>query len=97
MKGMNKFMQYAFFFVSAEDAKDGTKLGYAYAKSKQSEWITKSDDYKDMVSSGQVGVAFVVHDGKAYNLYKKYIDVDSSKVIVICTESTYGSDTKVFN
>lgn len=91
-------MTYEFFFISKEDAKDGTKLGYSFAKAHQNEWVSKSGNeaMNDVVADGQTGVVFVVHDGIVYQLYKKYVEIDNNKVIVLCTESTYGSDTKVF-
>jgi hypothetical protein len=90
-------MQYAFCFISAEDAKDGTKLGYAYAKSKQSEWVVTNDECESLVTQCPKGVGFIVHNNKAYFLHKRYLDVDSSKTIVLCIESTCGSDNKLFN
>ena len=88
------------FFVSAEEAKDGTKTGFGYAISKRSEWVQKNISDSDIgcvyVTGLEHGQDYIVYDNVVYAVYKKYVNVDENYVVVICRESEYGCDTKVF-
>ena len=93
-------MTYNFFLLNRDDAKDGTRIGYAYAKLKESEWISKnSDQLAAYLTVGFVkGCDHVVHDGKAYAIMKTYTDLDNNATLFVCVESTVGCDNKkVFN
>ena len=90
-------MKYKFFFVDADTAKDPTKLGYSYAKLKESDWVDGPSDFNGNITTGvSKGIDNVVYDGKAYQIYKLYFDVDNDQVIIICVESSLGCDTKTF-
>lgn len=93
-------MTYNFFLLDRNDAKDGTRIGYAYAKLNESKWISKdSGSLGAYLTVGFVkGCDHVVHDGKAYSIIKTYTDIDNDATLFICVESTVGCDNKtVFN
>lgn len=93
-------MTYNFFLLNRDDAKDGTRIGYAYAKLNEDQWISKnSDALAAYLTIGFVkGCDHVVHDGKAYSIMKTYTDLDDDFTLFICVESTVGCDNKkVFN
>ncbi len=93
-------MNYNFFLIDRKDAQDGTRIGYAYAKLHESDWISvSSDDVKDYLTVGFVkGCDYVVNDGKAYAIMKTYTDLQDKSTLFICVESIAGCDNKkVFN
>lgn len=93
-------MTYNFFLVSKEDAKDGTRIGYAYAVANKDKWVNvDSASIRDYLTIGFVkGCDFVVSDGKVYSIMKTYTDLDDKSTVFICVESISGCDNKkVFN
>ena len=93
-------MNYNFFLIDRKDAQDGTRIGYAYAKLNESEWISvSSDDVKDYLTVGFVkGCDYVVNDGKVYAIMKTYTDLQDKSTLFVCVESIAGCDNKkVFN
>ena len=88
-------MEYKFFLVDAETAKDPTKLGYSYAKLHKSEWISGGSNFDGNITTGVAkGIDNVVYNDTAYQIYKLYFDVDDKSLLVICIESTLGCDVK---
>lgn len=93
-------MQYNFFLVSKEDAKDGTKIGYKYAIANKNKWIgVDGTDLSQYLTIGFVkGCDYVVYDDVAYGIMKSYIDLSEGSVVMVCVESVAGCDIKkVFN
>ena len=93
-------MNYNFFLIDRKDAQDGTRIGYAYAKLHEGDWISvSSDEVKDYLTVGFVkGCDYVVNDGKAYAIMKTYTDLQDKSTLFICVESIAGCDNKkVFN
>lgn len=88
-------MKCYFCFLSKEEAKDPIKLGYAYAMTKQSEWV-QNDDAENYLTGALKGVDFIIHEGKSYMFLKRYVDVEASTQLVLCIESVYGCDIKKF-
>ena len=83
--------------LSKEEAEDPTKVGYAYALSKEEEWI-QNDDCGDFLAPGyNIGNDFIVKDNKPYFIKKTYCDISNSRYIYLGVESTNGCDTKVFS
>jgi len=90
-------MTYKFCFLSADEASDGTKIGYKYAKSKESEWVDAGDVFNGIITVGMVkGSDFVVYQNKAYSMKKNFYNVDDNSVLVLCEEVTSGCETRVF-
>ena len=88
-------MKCFFCLLSKEEAKDPTKIGYAYALTKKSEWI-QNDDTENYLTGALKGVDFIVHEGKVYMFLKRYVNLKESTQMVLCVESSYGCDTKTF-
>lgn len=88
-------MNYFMCLLDKEESKDGLKIGLSYALKKESEWIA-CDYISEYLTGVAKGVDFAVKDGKSYMIVKRYCDVQNKRVIIICTESTCGCDTKVF-
>lgn len=92
-------MDIYFFFIDSKTAKDGTKLGYAYASHKRSEWV-KFDS--DIVSIGDLGgniskgIDNCVYQNKAYMVLKQYNSIDEKFCLFICVENDSGCETKTF-
>ena len=90
-------MTYKFCFLTANEAMDGTKIGYKYAKSKESEWVDAGNDFNGIITVGMVkGSDFIIHNDKAYAMMKNFYDVDNKCVLVVCTEVSTGCETKTF-
>ena len=93
-------MTYNFFLLSKDDALDGTKIGYAYAKLNEDKWISvDGSSLAAFLTIGFVkGCDYIVHEDKAYGIMKSYTDIDNSATLIIAVESTVGCDNKkVFN
>ena len=93
-------MTYNFFLLDRDDAKDGTRIGYAYAKLNEDKWISKnSDQLAAYLTIGFVkGCDHIVSDGKVYSIMKSYTDLDNNATLFVCVESTVGCDNKkIFN
>lgn len=88
---------YFYCLLSKEEAEDPTKIGYAYAKTKESEWI-QNDDLGDFLSPGyNIGNDFIVYEDKVYFIKKTFCDISNSRYIFLGIESMNGCDIKVFN
>ena len=82
------------FCVTKEDAADGTKCGWAWAKENRSKWI-QCDDLGDFLCPGyNVGEDYIVHDGKAYAVKKSFCDVDTNSFVLLGVESMQACDVK---
>lgn len=93
-------MDYKFFLLDKNDAKDGTRIGYAYAKANESKWITKdSSTLRDYLTIGFVkGCDHIVYEDKVYSLMKTYTNIEDGYTLFIGVESIAGCDNKkVFN
>lgn len=93
-------MKYYVFLLSLKDSKDGGKQGFGYAIAHKSDWIEcpdLPDVHTNYVSSYSAGRNYLVHNGKAYKLYKDYLDIDEHYYLLVCVESEYGCDTKEFS
>lgn len=93
-------MQYNFFLVDKNDAKDGTRVGYAYAKLNEDKWVSvSSDQLKDYLTIGFVkGCDYVVYEDKVYAIMKSYTDLSNASTLFVCVESVVGCDNKkIFN
>ena len=88
------------FFISNEDAKDGNKTGFAYAKSKKSSWIEQSFSISDVdcvyVEGINNGQDYIVKHDVVYTPYKKYVNITENYILIICKTSELGCETKVF-
>lgn len=89
-------MKYYFLALTADEIADGTKIGYAYAKTLKGtdRWI-ENDNLSVYLTVGFVkGVDHIVHGGKAYMLMKSYIDIDETSVLLVCSEAINGAETR---
>jgi len=91
-------MAFKFCLLTADEAKDGRKIGYAYANKIKDRWISSSaSGLKEFLTVGYVkGEDFVYKDGKAYKICKSYIDLDNNLILILCTEVTSGCETMEF-
>jgi hypothetical protein len=88
-------MEYYFCLLTAEEAKDPIKLGWAYTKTKESEWLLCSETENYMTGVVK-GIDFIIHDGKSYMILKRFCDIDSKKIVALCQESSFGCDIRKF-
>lgn len=88
-------MDYFFCFLSAEEAKNPINYGFNYALSKESEWV-KFNESENHLTGVIKGIDFFVKDGKTYNFYKRFLDIDNKRLVCVCIESLSGCDTKTF-
>lgn len=88
------------FCISKEDAKDGNKTGYGYAKSKRSEWIeydlSDSNINNFYMTDITPGSDFLIYNDKVYSVFKKYLNIDEGYSLIMCQESMMGCESKVF-
>lgn len=88
-------MHYYICLLNKEESKDGLKIGLSYALKKESEWI-QCDEISEYLTGVAKGVDFAVKDNTSYMIVKRYCDIQNKRVIVICIETSYGCDTRVF-
>ena len=86
-------MTYWFFLMTNEERKDPGKLGFNYAKTQESRWIEVED--AEVFATGAVkGIDYVYDDEKSYMILKRYLDIETSKVVIICVESPSYCDVR---
>lgn len=87
-------MTYNAFLVSADDSKDGLKIGYAYAKANKDRWIKMKDPEGFITVGYNKGSDFLIHDDKAYQIVKSYFDMDEGSCLIVATECISGAEVK---
>lgn len=82
--------------LTKEESEDPTKVGWAYALSKESEWVN-GDPMGDFLAPGyNIGNDFIVNENKVYFIKKTFTDITNQRYVYLGIESTNGCDTKVF-
>ena len=90
-------MKIYFFFIDAKTAKDGNKLGFAYANYKRSEWVEYDSDILSIGDLGgniNKGVDNYIYHNVAYTALKQYNNIDEDYALFICVENNSGCETK---
>ena len=89
------------FFLSEEEFRDGSKTGFAYAKTKQSYWVQSNISSSDLKCAFIDGMTYgqdhVIYNDIVYEPYKKYVNIDENYVLTICKECMSGCETKNFD
>lgn len=83
-------MKYYLFLLSKSESIDGNKKGFSYAKKNRGRWIEVGD--KEPLVTYDRGSTHIVHEDKAYHIYKDYINFDENYRVFICVMKNLQSD-----
>lgn len=89
-------MEYKFFLLSAKDAKDPGKMGWAYALHKKDEWVSNPEEVPFLTVGYNKGSDYIVVNDVAYMIYKSFTDITNDFILFFCIESEFGCDVKSF-
>lgn len=86
-------MKYYFCLVPKNENQP-RNMGMTYTYEHRSNWIAvDGDEYCKYLTAGYMkGVDFTVYKGKCYMIMKTFLDLEENFVVMLCTESAYGSD-----
>lgn len=82
-----------FCLIEKEDLNDPSTTGLDYVMKHQGDWVKSTDDIDSTLAPGWTkGTDFMVHDNKAYALYKTFMFPTEDNVVYLCKYSPMGCD-----
>ena len=86
---------YYFFPLTKEEFENPNNRGRTYTFQNRSRWVGPKEEPL-LNSWANLGFAkgcnYIVHDGKAFMIYKAYLDLVEDFCVFLCTESVQGCD-----
>ena len=83
--------------LTKEESEDPTKVGWAYALSKESEWVN-GDPMGDFLAPGyNIGNDFIVNENKVYFIKKTFTDITNQRYVYWELNLQMGVTQKFFN
>ena len=83
-------MKYYFFPLTPEECNVPSKTGLTYAVEQKDRWV--ETDVLIEVNTYDRGTTHLVNDGKAYMIYKDYVDLTNQYRLYIGKPSMLGAD-----